>query len=48
MILPLSLPAVMTALLLVFVRAVSSFVTPRLMGGGRVFVFGTEIFTKPP
>jgi putative spermidine/putrescine transport system permease protein len=45
-ILPLSLPGVLTALLLVFVLAISSFVTPRLMGGGRVFVFGTEVFSE--
>ncbi|UXS03674.1 ABC transporter permease [Agrobacterium tumefaciens] len=45
-ILPLSLPGVLTAALLVFVLAISSFVTPRLMGGGRVFVIGTEVFNE--
>jgi len=45
-ILPLSLPGVLTAALLVFVLAISAFVTPRLMGGGRVFVLGTEVFSE--
>jgi putative spermidine/putrescine transport system permease protein len=45
-VLPLSLPGVLTAALLVFVLAISAFVTPRLMGGGRVFVLGTEVFSE--
>jgi putative spermidine/putrescine transport system permease protein len=45
-VLPLSLPGVLTAALLVFVLAISAFVTPRLMGGGRVFVLGTEVFNE--
>ena len=42
--LPLAAPALLAAFLLTFVLGVSAFVTPRRMGGGRVFVVATEIF----
>ncbi|MFC0409245.1 ABC transporter permease [Roseomonas elaeocarpi] len=44
--LPLAAPALGGAFLLTLVLGISSFITPKLMGGGRVYTVATEIFDQ--
>lgn len=44
--LPLTMPGIAVGILVTFVLAISSFVTPKLLGGGRIAVLATAIYEE--
>jgi putative spermidine/putrescine transport system permease protein len=44
--LPLSIPGIISAILLAYTLSISAFAIPIIMGGGKVWVMGNLIYTK--